>query len=250
VKFAFWVGIYGGIASIVGLVVYIIPSEPWKIWTATGAVILGTGILFTKTYRLLSKISRTAYPNGFLKLATTNIYRCIDGKEVVFESLRLIQCKRAFLITIDHPFRWTGSKGPRVKSDHNTINIVLRGTEEQYSTAKITLERPLLYNEVGLVHVLMHMDDSDQSSDPVMAVRVDEPLNVLEMRAELGAARTVADTAQLETRPIEDGGIYVPWKPVETIRYDSASLYYLVRLIRPRPGYIYRLRWSRKAQTG
>jgi hypothetical protein len=234
-----------GSASIAGLVLVFIVGDQLKGWIAFGIFLLFVLFIGDRCVRALNDLLKLKYPKGYLRLAAFNRYTCLDGKTIEYEVYRFIQCKRHYLTTVDHGFKWSGSHRPQIVCTiHKLKDVTFLADSTEYDKVYIELNHALLYNQVAVVPIKMILDDTDKVSTPHVMTRVDEPSQLLAWRVELGDADRSTKPARFMRKKI-DAATGGAWELLETIQYDPVSKCYQKEIHDPALGYHYRVVWDR-----
>ncbi len=235
----------GAIASIIALVVAYVVPDPAKATLALVVVLLLLLGLFAKAYHVLSTYLRRKYPNGYACISNIARYVTLDGYHVHYDIFKHIHCKQTIMSTFDYGFNWTGKLMPEVSSDLQDVVEVIKTPSGDYDRARLQFRKPLLYNDVGIIHVSLNADDVDRQSKPHVDFKVIEPMQLLHWRIELRyLPEHYNQPAKLLMRPISDAipGDYIE---IATVSFDAASRSYDHHVFNPKPGYYYRLAWER-----
>lgn len=239
----FYLNLAGAIASILSLGTLLL-LERWHATLALLTVIFFEIALLAILYSALNRYVGATYPDGYSRLSTFARYTT-DGRIVRYEMHRHIQCRKAVMSSIQHQFKWTGSKPPRITSDLQTVRTRTTGGPGEYDCVELVFSRPLLYGEAAVVHHAMEMDDSDRASVPHVEFRVHEPVQLIAWRIELrNLPRSYRREARVTRRRI-DAQFNAPPEHVARVPFDGMVRGYEHHITRPEPGYFYCLEWDR-----
>lgn len=235
-----------GIASIVGLAVVFITEDPIKGWIALSVVIAFLVYVAVQLTVTLHRLIKQKYPDGYIRLATHVRYTCIDGKTVEYEVQKIIQSKAPCLLTVEHGFKWSGTKKPEITCDLHEITAIRPGVSKlQFDTIVIQLREALLYNQVGVIPIKMVIDDSDHKSNTYVSHKIEVPTQVISWRIELGGTHDRSHSPARLTRCPIKSEVTSDWEFVRSVPYHSIHRCYEEQLLYPDPNYFYRLAWDR-----
>lgn len=234
-----------GIASIASLVLFFTTS------VINGAIALAIFAVFLliillKLFSVLDKIVRFKTKNGYLNIATYYRYYTTDGKVIDFGVQKHIMCKQAVQSNYTHEFYWTGSKIPEINSDTMSFVSVTKGSEGSYDKANFQFKKPLMYNDVGIAHVSMLLDDSDLRSQPFIMSRVEGTLNLLHFEVVLkhkAHQENVPDARLLKKNGASQ--VDLGFNIIKTIPFDHLTASYETTIYDLSVGYIYKIEWDR-----
>jgi len=233
---------FAGISSILSLLIAITSNKDHTL-IALVVFIIFLLILLIYIFFILGKVLNLRNESGFLRYATILKYSTLDGKNIVFESYRFIQCKDLLLSEYEHKYYWTGSQKPKISS--NNLNFVsLIENPQEYDVAKFRMETPLKYNETGVLNIKMDINDSDKKSSTHLEMTVREPVRFFQFRVELKHSIGDRENAILKRKKVSNAssGSY---KEVCTVSFDAHTKSYEHILTSPEVGYAYRLEWNR-----
>src|SRR5882724_7611082 len=103
------------ISSIVGLLLVIL-TDLNAIIIALSCFVIFLLALLLKIYRVLKKFILQKTENGYHKFATYVRYSTEDGKHIVYELHKYLQCKTIIMDEHIHHFYWSGSADPNITS--------------------------------------------------------------------------------------------------------------------------------------
>lgn len=238
--------IVAGLASIAGLVLYLMFEHPMKGWIGVAFLVLMAGYVAYQVLRALDHVIKLKYPHGYTKLASFARYSCFDGKSIEYSIHKLIQAKTPLLRSIEHNFKWSGTNRPTVDcAPHKLSGIDYLGSEFDWDKVRIQLSETILYNQVVVIPIKMVIDDCDQKSGPYVSHRVDEPSQLISWRVELGVNKDRSGMpAQLCRKPVHSEHDSA-WELLWLVNYHSIKQSYETEIICPKMGYHYRLSWDR-----
>lgn len=94
-----------------------------------------------------------------------------------------------------------------------------------------------------MVHFHANMDDVDNTAQPHLDVKVEEPISVVDFRVILAYKDSnFSERAQFMRKPI-NSGIPTDYQVLETVSFNTYSKSYEYVLTNPEVGYFYRLEW-------
>lgn len=234
-----------GIAGVVGLVVLFV-RQPRDIIIALATIIVLLILLFLRLWTVLGNYVSTKYPEGHVVISTLARYSTVDGYKYKHEVFKHVHCKRPFMVDFMYGYRWTGSRAPTsISSDYQEIGERATAQAGGYDQVRLVLKKPLFYNEVGVVHVVLHLDDHDQKSEPHLDTRVTEPTQLLRWHVELRHLHArYAKPAKVSRRKI-DAKAPQNYSHLATVSFDPISKSFEHYIPHPDVGYFYRLSWDK-----
>ena len=185
--------------------------------------------------------------NNHLKVSVFTKFEALDKTHSIFETYRVIQSKRLVLSEIDQNFKWSGSQLPKVSSRFQKVKDVITN-EHDYDKAILTFEKPLLYNETGVVHFRAETDDYDGKAKPYLDYKVESYINIIHYRVILKYKDDFQQPAKVLKRPI-DCKTPTEYEEIGSITFDERAKCYEYYLINPAPGYFYRIQWEKYPST-
>lgn len=236
----------GSLFGIAGISLTNFVSDPVKVWLAFIAFILLIAFLAWRTYRVTQRFMDVQYPKGYVPLSTSVTWTSSDGKNVVYEALRHIQIKKHAMRSLPHHFTWTGSTTPRIESVLQTVAAPRKVEGSTTSSTTLTFPQTRLYNEVEVIHLKMHMDDSDEKADTYLSLRIESSIRLITFKVELLYAQPKysCETARFTRKPIEKETVAIE-EEIATVTFDTLTRSFSYKLPNPEPGYIYKLSWPR-----
>ena len=235
------------LTSVTGISLFAFASDPLKANIALGAFLLFVVFLGWRAQLTFNQVLGKTYLNGYETLSTFVRYSTSDGKSIQYETFRHIQNKLLVRDHIEHKFRWTGSKAPKITSCLQTIGDTQPVEGTASSRVKVNFKKPILFNEVEVVHLLMELDDSDSVSEPHVGLLVHEPTKTITFKVELLHSKDKYDGTYAKIlRNDLDKNKGNPAVEITTVKFDSVSKSFEYILPHPAPGYRYTLEWDRK----
>lgn len=201
-------------------------------------------VILCSVWFAIHKIIRKEFDKEYLKLSFFTKYEYINRTHIVYDGYRLIQSKRAFLPNIKWAFKWTGTKPPVVSSTlQDCDGIIIENTSNDYDHVILKFKKALSYNESAVVHFHANMDDVDNTAQPHLDVKIEEPISVVVYRVILAYKDiNFSEKALFMRKPI-NSGIPTDYQILETVTFNSYSKSYEYVLTNPEVGYYYRLEW-------
>lgn len=239
----FWLAILSGLFSIASFFVAL-SSDQSRILILLIAFIVFLVVILCSVWFAIHKIIRKEFDKEYLKLSFFTKYEYIDRTHIVYDGYRLIQSKRAFLPNIKWAFKWTGTKPPVVSSTlQDCDGIIIENTSNDYDHIILKFKKALSYNESAVVHFHANMDDVDNTAQPHLDVKIEEPISVVVYRVILAYKDiNFSEKALFMRKPI-NSGIPTDYQILETVTFNSYSKSYEYVLTNPEVGYYYRLEW-------
>lgn len=235
------------LASFTGLSLFTFASDPLKANIALGAFLLFLVFLGWRAQRTFNQVLDKTYLNGYETLSTFVRYSTSDGNKIQYETFRHIQNKVLVRDHMEHKFHWTGSKAPKITSCLQEIGEIQPVEDTAQSKVRINFKKPILFNEVEVVHLRMELDDSDHSSKTYVGLLVREPTKAITFKVELLHSKDKFNGTYAKIlRNDIDRNKGNPPKEIESVQFDSVSKSFEYILPNPSPGYRYSLEWERK----
>ena len=241
----FWLAILSGLFSIASFFVALSSDQGMVIIMLIAFIVFLVAILCSVWYAI-HKIVHKEFDREFMKLSFFTKYEYIDKTHIIYDGYRLIQSKRAFLSNIKWAFKWTGTKQPIISSSlQNCDGKIIENTSNDYDHVVLKFKKALSYNESAVVHFHANMDDVDNTAQPHLDVKVEEPISVVDFRVILAYKDTnFSERARFMRKPI-NSGIPSNYQVLETVTFNPNSKSYEHVLTNPEVGYFYRLEWEK-----
>lgn len=235
------------LCGVTGLSLFSFASDALKANIALGGFLLFLVFLGWKAQRTFNQVLGKTYINGYDKLSTFVRYSTSDGDNIQYETFRHIQNKHLLRDYIEHEFHWTGSKPPVITSCLQEIGPVEPVAGTTRSKVRVKFRRPILFNEVEVLHLRMEIDDTDHKSETRIGLLVREPTKLITFKAELLHAKGKYNgaTARILRSDIDKNNGNPP-KQIGTVKFDTVSKSFEHILPNPEPGFTYSLEWDRK----
>lgn len=235
------------LASVSGLSLFAFASDPYKANMALAAFLLLLIFLGWKAWQTFNQLLEKTYPQGFVTLSTFVRYSTSDGNNIQYETFRHIQNKALVRDYIDHKFYWTGSKPPKISSCFQEIGGIQPVDGTAQSKVRVSFKKPILFNEVEVVHIRMEVDDSDHKSETYIGLFVREPTKAITFKVELLHAKQKYNGAFAKIlRNDIDKNKHNPPTEIGLVKFDTISKSFEYILSNPQPGYRYSVEWERK----
>lgn len=186
------------------------------------AIIVFLVALLLSVWYVIHKIVHKEFDREYIKLSFFTKYEYIDKTHII--CYRLIQSKRAFLPSIKWAFKWTGAKQPVVSSTlQNCDGKIIENTSNDYDHVVLKFKKALSFNESAVVHFHANMDDVDNTAQPHLDVKVEEPISVVDFRVILAYKNAnFSERAQFMRKPI-NSGVPTDYQILETVSFNSCS---------------------------
>ncbi len=231
------------LASLIGLFLFFVTTK-WAVIVALGFFCI---VLLSFTIALIHTLLRLINlgNNEFESKSTFVKYETLDGKNIVFETYKLIQAKKTMLTEFSFSFKWSGSIMPTVNSDiQNVINIVDDQDPSKYDKALLKFKKPLYFNENEVIHFKAILDDTDKQSGTYVSNRIIQDVDIIHYRIILKYKSADYDlNAILERKKIN--AINSNYEKLKEIAFDNITKSYEYHLLKPEINYNYRIRWER-----
>lgn len=235
------------LSGVTGLSIFSFASDASKANIALGGFLLFLVFLGWKAQRTFNQVLGKTYLHGYQTLSTFVRYSTSDGNNIQYETFRHIQNKVLVRDSIEHQFHWTGSKPPKVTSCLQDVGPIFPVDGTAKSKVSVNFKRPILFNEVEVVHLRMELDDSDHTSETHVGLLVREPTKTITFKVELLHSKTKYNGAVAKVLQGDlDKNKGNPPKEIASVKFDAVSKSFEYILANPAPGYRYTLEWERK----
>lgn len=203
-------------------------------------------LILTRFFLAFKQYLKIAYPSGYVKISTINRYATDDGNKILYEVYKHIQCKKAILTDYYHGFDWTGSQDPKITSDLQKVSKdLIKNNNGDYDKIHLQFKRPLLFNEIGIVHLKMDIDDSDRLSSPYIEIKVSEPTSMIQFQVILKYKSHDHSKSALLSRKKINSKKAEKYSKIKSVSFDSCTKSYDFTYLSPEVGYFYKLSWER-----
>lgn len=231
--------------SVIGLVIVFTADHAATI-VALIAFCLFLLIILLGILLAINRIISRNYPKDYKSISSFYVFQSDDGEKSMFETYRLIQCKRMFLSQIDYKYKWSGSSKPILKSNSQIIEQqTYKDSPYELDHAIIKFRRPLAYNESTVLHIKTENDDFDHKAKPYISCNLRYPIDVMQFRIMLAYKPDgYKEKAVFERRKL-DMEVDSEFEFIERVDFDSLYKQYNYVAVNPSPGYVYRLRWEK-----
>jgi len=234
------------IATIVGLIcLFFEKSTAILIALSTFCLLLLVIAIYVFVF-LWQHLKRTNYEYigyaTFIKFETA-----IDGRNIIFEVYKQIQCKRMILSEFKYTFKWTGDQLPIIISKlQNTDGRIYLADEGSYDHVKLNLKRALVFNETETIHFHATMDDINNASQPFVESKIDTPTQIIHFRIILKHKPVdYFKPAVLKRRKINPQIGSTRYEELQTVPFIQDCKSYEHHLLEPEVGYFYRIEWEK-----
>ena len=234
---------FANLASIIALIT-IFTKEKWSVLISLIffclMLLIFTCYLLYSIYKIL-EVRNIDHENKstFIK------YQTDDGNKIIYETYKLIQCKKPLLTEFEYNFKWTGTHMPIISSDlQKVFNVVDEKDRTKYDKAILKLKKPLYYNQNTVIHFKADLNDTDKVSKPYVETRVTEEIDIIHYRIILKhLSDDYSKNAILKKAKINSKTSPTFEKECE-IAYDQSTKSYEYHLLKPEIGYYYRISWE------
>jgi len=231
------------LASLIGLFLLFVKDK----WAVIIALIFFCIMLLCFTISLIYTLLRLINlgSNEFESKSTFVKYETLDGKNIVFETYKLIQAKKTMLTEFSFSFKWSGSIMPTVSSDIQTCTDIVDDQDpSKYDSAILKFKKPLYFNENEVIHFKAVLDDTDKQSETYVSNRIIQEVDIIHYRIILKHKASNYDVnAIVERKRINS--ISANYEKLKEIAFDSSTKSYEYHLLKPEINYNYRIRWER-----
>ncbi|MCH8536078.1 MAG: hypothetical protein LAT51_13490 [Flavobacteriaceae bacterium] len=231
------------LTSIIALIIIFVNQK----WAVVFALAFFCLMLFVFTCYLLYSIYRIIEVRDIEheNKSTFVKYETNDGNIIIFETYKLIQCKKPLLTQLEYKFNWTGTHMPTITSNlQNLKNIVDEKDNTKYDKAILKFKKPLYYNQNTVVHFRAELDDTDKVSQPHVETRVAEEVDIIHYRIILKHKADTFDKNAILKRAKINSTVSPKFEKLREIAYDKITKSYEYHLLKPEIGYFYRISWE------
>ena len=233
-----------GISSLVSLG-FLIFGDKNAVIIALSVFVLCLLVLLCALVKAINTYFRATSDADHDRIYTDIRYETSDGYNIDYNIYRIIQSKVPLLHQINHGFKWSGTKSPKVTSDLQELSFIQKGAmEDDFDTACLKFEQPLRYNETAVVHFRAELDDSDEKSETMISYKVSSFSELIHFRVILRhKGEDYREKAKVYMKRI--GASVNKLKEIDTIPFDTQTKSYEFLKERPEIGYLYILKWER-----
>ncbi|MBK8243672.1 MAG: hypothetical protein IPK88_09620 [Saprospiraceae bacterium] len=236
--------VFASICSILGIVLYFFTNLYSSI-LALLVFIFFLLALFIKIFYSIEKYFINKSNVGYRNLATFSKYSTKDGNIVTYEVHKSIVCKKMLIDNHEHRFQWTGSSKPIVSSDNMIVGELLKTEDGAFDKAILEFKKPLMYNDVSIIHVKLQMDDSDHRSKHCVTHKIVAPIQLINFKVELFHLDVTQLIKQAKlSRKKFNTQVDSEFVFIKSIPFDNLSHSYEHYEYDPTVGYIYKFEWE------
>jgi len=233
-----------GVSSVVSLGLLIFGNEHAVI-IALSVFILCLVSLSIVLIRAVNSYFNATSDTDHNRIYTDIRYETNDGYNINYNIYRIIQSKVPLLQQINHGFKWSGTKSPKISSDLQELSFIQNGAmEDDFDIACLKFDRPLKYNETAVVHFKAELDDSDEKSDTMISYKVSSYSELIHFRVIL-RHKGVDYKSKAKVYKRRIGASVNKLKEIDTIPFDHQTKSFEYLKERPEIGYLYILKWDR-----
>lgn len=240
--FSGYFNLIASLCSVIGLLIAIFFSANPTIVALCALVVFLILILF-RVFFVTSKFILQKTEGGYHKFATYVRYSTDDGKHLIYEVHKFLQCKKVLMDEYVHDFYWTGTQPPLITSSMQDFVSFVHTPSGDYDKAIFRFRKPVIYNDFVIVHIKMDLDDSDERSSTHCEQTIKESVQLLNFRIELRHLATHPDAKVMKRRI--NSQLIDNWELVTFVPFDATSKSYEISLAHPETGYSYKLIWER-----
>ncbi|HEY4151337.1 MAG TPA: hypothetical protein VGM41_20505 [Chitinophagaceae bacterium] len=241
-SFSGYFNLIASIASVIGVLVLLF-NDKNAVIIALSSLVLFLVLILLRFFNVTSVFILQKTEHGYHKFATYVRYSTDDGKHIVYELHKYLQCKTVIMDEYVHEFYWSGSCEPAISSLLQEYKQFIKMPKGEYDKAIFKFKKPLNYNEFTVVHVKMDIDDSDRRSQTFCEQSVKELLQLLNFRIELRYLNKHSDARILKRRM--NAPLHINYEHVAFAKFDSSSRCYEYTVFTPEAGYAYKIEWDR-----
>jgi hypothetical protein len=231
--------------SVIGLIFVFVSNKTATIVALVAFCLFLLMILLGIIFALRRFLSQN-YSKEYKSISSFYIFQSDDGEKSVFETYRLIQCKRMFLSQIDYKYKWSGSSKPILESNSQIIEQqTYKDSPYELDHAIIRFRKPLAYNESTVLHIKTENDDFEPKAKPYISCNLKYPIDVMQFRIMLAYKPDGYKEKAVFERKKLDMEVDSEFEFLERVEFDSLYKQYNYVAVNPSPGYVYRLRWEK-----
>jgi len=242
-KVEYFLTIAGSVASVLSVLSLLLYDKTNAILALIFVILFLVCILF-RILIFFKNYFNFNYPNKLIKIATSYKYVTNnDGTMITYEVYKTVQSKTTLLNEHTHRYDWSGTEEPTIDSDLQEIVKKIKGGKRDYGLVTLRFKEPLLYNEIGIIHIKMICDDSDKKSKPYLESRVEEPTKMIQFETILKhKPNDYNEPAKLSRKKIESEKPD-EYRYIRSVDFDNSTKSYSYILVSPDIGYFYKLEW-------
>lgn len=236
--------IISSIASILGLII-IGCSDTVGIIIALSFFCLSLSSILIAIIIVLFSFVKKSHKFPYEKVSAFTKYETEDGINILHETYSVIQSKRIILTEYKQGFKWSGSKPPEIESHLQKVERIISNDGYSYDYVLFKLNKPLIFNETGVIHFQAKMSDVDGAAKPYLDFKVEKPTNIIHYRVILKQKPNGYNQPAKFLRKKIDTEISSNYKVTDSVPFDEKSKSYEYYLIHPEVGYYYRMEWEK-----
>jgi hypothetical protein len=142
-----------------------------------------------------------------------------------------------------HEFNWTGTILPSISStQQDYVQTIPPATKGQMYQAVLKFRRPLIYNDISVIEIIMDMDDTNHRSSKRVGHNIHEAIHLITFVVELKHLSKAKDAKIC--REVIVSLVHQEAEIISYVPFDTTSRSYRYNLFSPEPGYNYRLSWE------
>ncbi|MFM2224737.1 MAG: hypothetical protein RJA07_939 [Bacteroidota bacterium] len=245
-RFVAYLSIGGSIASIASVIFFFTQSEKLYGEIALGLAVLLLLLFIGNVFFVLNKYLNLKYPKESHIFYKTIRYTCYEDR-VEYEQIKTVQSKKLLLNEIKHEFKYTGTTPPEITNFYSKTHIIdeLVFQKGDYDYAKLLFKEPLLYNQVGLIHIQINASDDDKKASPYVGFKVETQIHLVNVKIELKYKdSSFGDSAILQRQRIISNKPE-EYEKIRDIAFDKATKSYSHMFFNPEVNYFYRITWEK-----
>lgn len=239
----FYIG--SSLLSYIGLIIVFVSDKNAvliSLITFCLCIVIFTAFLIFALFKIVN--IKSAQENS--NLTTVIKYSTSNSRNIIYETYKTIQCKRAIMTEKSYGFKWSGSISPVVSSDMQEVLSVMNTADPTiFDQAILKFRKPLYYNQTTVLHFRAHLDDHDNSSSPHVMCKVDQEINLIHFRVTLQhKPRNYNVSATLQRQKI-NSQVNAPYEDLRIVPFELSSKTYECYIPTPDVGYYYRVFWTK-----
>lgn len=197
-------------------------------------------VFMVSLYRLFSKSMKERCKNGFSRMATTCVFRTEDGVNAEFELRRFIQCKKAFMSSIKHDFKWEGDGSPDISSNGVRLNACVNADSNDFDYVVVPIGKNLYYNECAVVPISFKSSYADVKTEYFF--KAVEYVGTIDFKIMLGHKHEAPEAVLYRKKfgSVLDN----PYKQIGKVNFNKTFRMYEISFT-PEVGYIYKIEWEK-----
>ena len=192
----------------------------------------------------INKVFGLHFKDDYRRVSSFFVYEeNVKGKSI-FETYRLIQCKKIMLTEVPYKYKWTGKKA-KICSKNQKITREKKGRDGEWDEVSLKFDKPLHFNDSTVLHIRTENEDPNGVAKPWIECRLESPIEFLHFRVQLAYKGNQCQELAVFERKRINSELDTGFEEIESIKFDATYMQYSYIYLNPDPGYYYRLRWQK-----